>query len=199
MEIRYQLQTYGIPLDTFPLDEDGNLREDIMGWWLLRDLQESNYPVPFRAPADVARSGAAQEELDMMNLNVEFDDQLLALAMQQDEGANENLSGSQTEARIIPTNTDVLFGKGYRVQSHPGNVRFRSLVEQHRLAYDDCPRGMRMEVALRVARSLRADGIRFLQKNESGEWVESDIGEASKRVGQIFRELRKKTQREGQS
>ena len=38
---------------------------------------------------------------------------------------------------INPSEADVLFGKGYRLQLHRGNIRFREFLEQHKDNYEN--------------------------------------------------------------
>lgn len=40
MEIQYMLRGYGIPIDSFPVDIDGNLRNDIINVWLYKHLEQ---------------------------------------------------------------------------------------------------------------------------------------------------------------
>jgi len=41
--------------------------------------------------------------------------------------------------------------------------------------------------------TLKADGFHFLQKSVSGEWEEVSSLEGEKKIGQLFRTLRKKS------
>ncbi|CAJ1937924.1 unnamed protein product [Cylindrotheca closterium] len=92
-----------------------------------------------------------------------------------------------------PRPHDVLFGKGYRIQNHSGNYRFRSFLLSHRDEYDRAPRSLRPEITARLARALLENGTRFLKRGEGDEWIEVDLEEAAKKAGQLFRTFRKKT------
>jgi len=173
MELQYQLQSYGIPLSTFPFDVQGNVRTDILNLWFEKHLQERNQNICFDQPV-VIRS--ATEDMEV-----------------ESDVVKHAHSNRETGA-INPSENDVLFGKGYRLQLHPGNVRFREFVLQNRDEYESTPRMKRREISMRLAQILRSNGVRFLKKTESGEWMESNIVEADKKIGQIFRELRKKEQ-----
>lgn len=184
MEIQYTLRSHGIPADTFPLDADGIFRKDMMNMWIEKLQQETTN--------DVARADGPLEEMDMnFNRNevrVERDDD----DDNDDDDSRSSSCQQQREAGIDPLQTDVLFGKGYRLQTHPGNIRFRDIVEQHREEYDGARRRGRKLIAMRLVQDVRNSGVRFLEMSTTGEWVESDQGEVIKKVSQIFREFRKK-------
>ncbi|CAJ1969770.1 unnamed protein product [Cylindrotheca closterium] len=91
-----------------------------------------------------------------------------------------------------PRPQDVLFGKGYGIQHHLGNFWFRNYLMSHRDAYDSAPQSLRTEISTKLARTMFENGTRFLKRAESGEWMEVDLHEATKKVGQLFRTFRKK-------
>jgi len=201
MELQYQLQSFGIPLSTFPFDVQGNVRSDILNLWFDKHLQERNQNIGFIEPA-VARSATEDMEVESDDVkHVQSDmneDQAKEAFVEpgqvfaQISGNNGNPESSRETGAIKPTENDVLFGKGYRLQLHPGNIRFREFLEPHIDAYENTPRQSRREVAIELVQILRNNGVRFLQKAESGEWMKSDNAQAEKKVAQYFRELRKK-------
>ncbi|CAJ1936710.1 unnamed protein product [Cylindrotheca closterium] len=208
MELRYQLQSFGIPLSTIPFGEEGNIRNDILNVWLDRHLKETNQSIRFYQPK--AARGLSQDmeiESDLVNqkqhvphekdggdaidaLGMEVHDSMRASSTEV--GPDDALPMNRVTGPIEPTEMDVLFGKGYRLQLHPGNVQFREFLEQRRGEYESTPRQHRRDIAIKLAQMLRNKGVRFLQKAGSEEWVESDIEEAETKVAQFFRELRKK-------
>ena len=203
MELQYQLQSYGIPLSTIPFGVHGNSREDILNVWFNRHLKETNQSVRFHQ-AEVAQSWSHDTEVGesvLWNHHVahgekEFDarEALVEPSMWAStaEEGGDTAQTNRVKECIKPTGMDVLFGKGYRLQLHPGNVRFRKILEQHKDNYESTPRQSRREMAVELAQILRNNGVRFLQKAGSGTWVESEIAQAEKKVTQYFRELRKK-------
>mmetsp|Transcript_24248 Transcript_24248/g.59349 ORF Transcript_24248/g.59349 Transcript_24248/m.59349 type:complete len:465 (+) Transcript_24248:152-1546(+) len=148
LEIIYQFQSHGIPMDTFPVDFDFDIREDILNVWVQKHLE------------------TAQRSSRIANLM--------------------NAKPGQIFEQ------DILLGRGGLVQSHPGNVRFRAFLEGHRDEYETSARFVRHKVAAKFVRMLNAKGARFLVKGEDGVWVESTFSDAERKVGQYFRELRKK-------
>ncbi|KAL7525599.1 hypothetical protein ACHAWF_001661, partial [Thalassiosira exigua] len=88
---------------------------------------------------------------------------------------------------------DVLSGRGGRINSHPGNVRFRSAVDSLKREYLD-PRTKKVEkarIAAQIASEVRARHPpgRFLKEDpHTGLWVEIGDERAWKKAGQALRE-----------
>lgn len=88
---------------------------------------------------------------------------------------------------------DVLSGRGGRINSHPGNVHFREMVDSYKREYLD-PRTKKVEkarIAARIVsnvRSLEPPG-RFLKEDgHTGQWIEIGDERAWKKAGQALRE-----------
>ena len=210
LEIQYQLRGHGIPTDTFPIDMDGNARENILNLWFDKHLQETNQMDAFGKRMADTQGHAHDMDISLnlwnQSLSVGNDCALSgSILLQHDlqlsddlwssnqEGNVSNQESKASQGGIVPTNVDVLFGRGYRVQWHSGNVQYRRFLEQHREEYETTSlRVKKREIARRLAQTLRSQGVRFLQKNASGEWVESAVSEVETRICQYFRELRKK-------
>ncbi|CAJ1956529.1 unnamed protein product [Cylindrotheca closterium] len=155
MELQYQLQSHGIPIQFCPIDGDGNFRTDILNRWL--NHYESS-------------TGTA--------LNQCKDDR-------------------KSRQNTVPLRHDVLLGRGKSLQAHLGNVCFREFVKRYSEEYDETPRNYRRLVPMKVIQDLKSRGIRFLRQDEkTGEWVEPDISDIEKTVGQVFRNLRKRHKQE---
>ncbi|CAJ1955755.1 unnamed protein product [Cylindrotheca closterium] len=153
VELQYALRSHGIPMDTFPVDIDGNIRDDIFYVWFHKHQLEQN----IASTVSEAKS----------------------LRTKEDEA-------------LAPTKTDVLLGRGRVTQSWPGNIKCREFLEKHRSEYDKLPRNERKKKAMELTQELGAKGVRFFEQTEPGEWVEIDFFEATKKVIQLIRTLRKK-------
>ena len=86
----------------------------------------------------------------------------------------------QLEGIARPGLHDTLLGRGGKINFHPGNVKFRSLVASYKSSYNDAPRWKNAGIAREVVmkwRSLDPPG-RFLArmdaKKEAGEQEESN-------------------------
>ena len=117
-----------------------------------------------------------------------------------------------------PTSNDILFGRGKPMRNHPGNVRFRNLLEAHLDKYNRAPKFEKGMIAKRLVQTLTETGSRFLKPkpgsatpitNESiknislpsaivrtpsslpaPEWVMVDEKTAETKVSQYFRSRR---------
>jgi len=88
VELRYELQSFGIPTDTIPMTWSGTVKTVYhKNWMKLR-----------RAVEDSCYKNTASSEME--------------------------------EVVECPNSNDVLFRQGTSIYAHPGNARFRSLVEQ---------------------------------------------------------------------
>ncbi|CAJ1956527.1 unnamed protein product [Cylindrotheca closterium] len=149
IELQYQLQGHGIPIQFCPVDGDGKYRTEILNRWL--NKHES-------VPA-----------------------------------SNQGKDVKKSKQSFVPLRHDVLLGRGKSLQTHLGNICFREFVKQYSEEYDETPRNYRRLVPIKVIQDLKSRGIRFLRQDEStGEWVEPEISDIEKTVGQVFRNLRKK-------
>ena len=76
-------------------------------------------------------------------------------------------------------NNDVLSGRGGRINNHPGNVAFRSIVEDYKHEYLD-PRTRKLEkahVAARLVQQIRSCGGRFLKEDGNNPGCFIEIGD----------------------
>lgn len=105
-----------------------------------------------------------------------------------------------------PHATDVLCGRGGRINSHPGNVHFRSLVDQHKRQYLDpgTKKAEKARIAASIVHAIRrlrqrddsGEGVgeegaggRFLKEDpRTGHWIEIGDDKAIRKAGQALRE-----------
>lgn len=92
-----------------------------------------------------------------------------------------------------PHDNDVLSGRGGRINGHPGNVRFRDMVDSLKRDYLD-PRTKKVEkarIAARIVSNIRALNPtgKFLKEDpHTGLWIEIGDERAWKKAGQALRE-----------
>lgn len=87
------------------------------------------------------------------------------------DGLNEN-RGSKPELSIIecPGSNDVVFRPGTSVSCHPGNVRFRCLLESI-TSPDETPlKSTQAQMAERLINDVESVGGRFLKWDSQGYW-----------------------------
>lgn len=91
---------------------------------------------------------------------------------------------------VVPTEKDILLGRGRRANKNPGNVHFRQIIAKHRHAYLNFTIGVRKgktEMAEQIVNELHSQGVRFLRK-EMGQWMVVPVVEARRKTSQALRE-----------
>ena len=99
---------------------------------------------------------------------------------------------AQSPQTIIstPMNLDIVFGKGCCLQDHPGNLRFRYIIEESLSRYEDAKRSEKTKIASAVVKTLKDSGARFLRNDGMGFMIVDDKV-AREKVGVAFRSHRK--------
>ena len=196
VELRYQLPSHGIPLDTFPIDIDGKVRESILNLWFYKYQQMQTESKGF-----VNNSSSVTDTSEISNHSSSWGEQGgVPLYARQSLHDQSYLSIPSSVAykpfvnpqSIGPTKSDILLGRGRFAQSWDGNVMFRDYIEGQSDAYDSLSRAERQRKTIEVTHELISKGIRFFEQQESGEWIEADFSDARKKVSQMFRSIRKK-------
>jgi len=162
-DLNYNLQTFGIPVGSMPIDENGARTNDHdQKFWLnCLAMERQRLSAPQRS--DLVSSGAVSSPADAMGASVHV---------------------------ATPGNNDVLLGRGKSFQDHAGNVRFRYLIEQHHVDYETVVKNEKTAVALKILGLVHERGGRFLTASELG-WVEVDEVSAREKIASCFRSYRK--------
>lgn len=100
-----------------------------------------------------------------------------------------------------PNVNDVLSGRGGRINSHPGNVHFRLLVNQHKHVYlsKQTKKLEKVKVADKIVQAIRnmVPAGRFLKEDPATQqWIEIGDKKARKKAGQAMRENAEETRKE---
>ncbi|CAJ1938862.1 unnamed protein product [Cylindrotheca closterium] len=182
LELQYQLKGHGIPVHhTFPVDSNGNMREDIKNVWFYKHLQA------VEGPSEKDPDIEEHNWVDLLE-GYNWDDWPIG-----DTDENDATSGHSSPTS--PPLQDILLGRGKPIQNHSGNVCFREYLKQFSIEYNEAPRHLRRTVRLKIREDLKRRGIRFLQEKD-GRWVECSVAEAEKTIGQAFRNQRKQSRKE---
>lgn len=94
----------------------------------------------------------------------------------------------------MPTDADVLFGRGGRTNHHPGNKRLRMIVDHYKVAYAMARKTEKPRYAKAIVQALRVHTTpsRFLRMNEkTNEWEDVGDRRAAEKVSQTLREKEK--------
>lgn len=103
----------------------------------------------------------------------------------------ERLAQPKRTRIYVPSQFDVLFGKGTPFQDHVGNIKFRSLIADCSKEYDNGnQKGGKMTIAQDIVDTVRESSGMFLKCDEDGSWVDVDNLTARKKVSTAFRTLR---------
>lgn len=93
--------------------------------------------------------------------------------------------GAHRDTLITPTEVDVLFGKGGKINKH--NSRFREEITKYVNQYhqvQDSKRRDKQLICLQVVHAVQGYGGRFLAIDNNGYWHEVDDRKAATKVGQ---------------
>jgi hypothetical protein len=89
---------------------------------------------------------------------------------------------------IEPTANDVLFGRGGYINTHPGNVRFRTKAFELRTWYEASTKEEKYNISKHLIESVQGEGHRFLEKTSDGLWHEVSGNGIRKKASQALRE-----------
>ena len=88
----------------------------------------------------------------------------------------------------VPTDDDVLFGRGGFTNSHPGNIRFREKALEFRPVYERSSKEEKYNISQMLLEAVTSEGARFLEKGQDGEWHQVIGNGARKTASQALRE-----------
>jgi len=107
----------------------------------------------------------------------------------------------QNESINIPSKSDVLCGRGGAINNHLGNIYFRSLVNDRKVAYKSCSnKARKAKISLDIITRIKCSGGRYLEREKvdspttgeskvTGYWVEVDNVKAMSKTSQALREV----------
>jgi hypothetical protein len=92
-----------------------------------------------------------------------------------------------------PGPLDVLQGRGWKVQVHPGNLRFRNIIAERQKVYNKSLIYEKTVISKEIVHVIKESGGRFLRQDEGHGWKLVDDKVARVKVGAAFRDRRKAT------
>jgi hypothetical protein len=90
----------------------------------------------------------------------------------------------------LPTNRDVLIGRGKPFRYHPGNEQMHNIMENYQDEFESRKRGAKANIVEEIVRAIQLSKGRFLKRDASGWWVEGTNDEAQQKVSHAFRTKR---------
>jgi hypothetical protein len=139
---------------------------------------------------DEHRDNANLMEMDHCSIpkNNEIDSKL---ASQKPKTSRALKPPPENFRRWVPTHVDVLCGRGSGIYKHPGNNKFRELIESYFPLYEKTCKEEKTSISMMIVEDIKALGGRFLnQDKESGEWYEIERNEARQKAAQALRGYR---------
>lgn len=88
---------------------------------------------------------------------------------------------------LIPSRCDVLFGRGKPFREHIGNLRLFNLLDDNLERYEKLRLKEKSTLIAEMVDTIRAEGGRFLIKQDGGLWTEVDDKQAREKVSHAFR------------
>ena len=104
--------------------------------------------------------------------------------------------GSKIKMIDLPSNNDVLLGKGKPIQEYRGNQKLSLLVDTLVEQYDTKSKSEKTAMAAEIVHKVKASKGRFLSK-DSGIWTEVSDDMARDKVSHMFRHQRQKANIQG--
>jgi hypothetical protein len=201
---------YGIPRQAVPVTPEGIYILETHHAWLEQRLKTEHEmdksPGGIGAPTmnAVAQVGPVVSAVPMKVLRCVISDESSAgsSSMMSNASSSKPLavnssfsssmpSSSGTGLGISPLPHDVLFGRGKTVVEHPGNTRFRHVVDIYVNEYEGAGRLEKICIAEVIVRMVKDANGRFLKRDDGGDWEEVDDSTARKKVAHAFRNRRK--------
>jgi hypothetical protein len=171
VECLYELVTFGIPRNAIPVLSDGQVAINEFLEWVARrwdkECGETKYPhllmdSPRLLPTPTPPSMASPPSIG---------------------------SDSCTDFELRPS--DVLFGRTKGTVDHPGNGKFRRLVDVYMRKYEEAERLEKTCIAEAIVQMVQESNGRFLKRDPGSDWEEVDGAAARKKVAHAFRNRRK--------
>jgi hypothetical protein len=84
------------------------------------------------------------------------------------EALDNITSDDKDESINEPGPLDVLQGRGWKVQAHPGNLRFRKIIAERQKVYDKSLIYEKTVISKEIVQVIKISGGRFLRQDEGG-------------------------------
>lgn len=216
-ELKYTLQTYGIPSSIFPVSDDGQILKELdLVRWSERRPEERSFRQRQLTLKMAAKAGQYPSASKPHHLSTPIVDGLVPFSSKHPSGypvpgkvdstgfpttvpsspnstlecRRSNSDNGKNLTRVLtPGNNDVLLGRGLLSQLHVGNIRFRRLIDQFQNSYDAASKNEKTRMASEVVKLVKFRNGRFL-KAEGSTWVEVEDSISRSKVANCFRTSR---------
>ena len=198
MECIHTLLTFGIPMEALPIDVDGQFDMSHHLEWLEHQMN-------LERTLGGSSIDSGNEAMSTDSLISEESSSGLGIIRRErdvencfDVGADRTsfvsstpmIVSSTSTATLRPSEADVLFGRGRGMSKHPGNARFRKIIDQHVPQYEKAGKYEKTSIAENIVRIIKESEGRFLRLGKSGEWEHVSDEAARNKVSHAFRARR---------
>jgi hypothetical protein len=104
-----------------------------------------------------------------------------------EKGAGDRIPQNRA---LLPTHSDVLFGRGRPYQDHPGNQRVGLMVESLMPRYNGLKKLEKTALCQELVDEIKKSGGRFLKQVSGGVWEVGSDTLAREKISQTFRTTR---------
>jgi hypothetical protein len=181
IEVQYALSTFGIPNRLLPINGDGSIDKS----------QNLAFLKQVRVTEDVEMGSPAPEASDGTSWTTapSGTDQVLIPSARGRPSKPARYSESKTtEFVMVPSELDVLLGRGRAIQEHTGNLRCRQLVASYRDQYDRGTKTEKTDIIRLVVEGVHKWGGRFLERSDDGAvWSQVTDDHARYKISHGFR------------
>ena len=180
IECIYKMHSFGIASRSLPLKfQEGNTIDvtRLHQWIKHRQNIENNHHRGIEM--EEVKSGREKERV------------AVSRSKQQQQGKHLKKSASLDDGSS-PNERDVLFGRGKGCQNHPGNIRFRNLIDSERSSYEQARLLEKTMISERIVQLVHSQSGRFLKSAGKGTWIEVSDEVARDKISHAFRDQRRK-------
>ena len=218
MECFYSLMQFGIRVDTIPIDSSGNIdTRSHAAYWEKKRREELA-----GMPRDTNNAEADMEDVDFGDIaENDFDFDLLGLDADgsDEKGPNSFVCDWDQSQSILPNqqsstvdslpqqpawksspgSVDILLGRGKSIQNHPGNIRYRTIIETNLDRFESATqRGAKAELVKDVLQQIYSSGANFWRlegslQSRNKRWTPVDEKTACDKVSHSFRNAKMTT------
>ena len=211
MECFYSLGQFGIRVDTIMIDSvtgDIDTKKHATYWEKKRQSELAGMH------QDNDNSKADMETFDIVDMTEnDHDFDLLGLDIEDSDGkgiksfdcewdrSQSTLPNPQSSAvdslprlpswKSSPGPGDILLGRGKSIQNHPGNIRYRAIIEKNLARFESATRrGAKAELVKDVLQQVFSSGANFWQLDKSSQnkkWTPVDEKTACEKISHSFR------------
>eukprot|EP00536_Pseudo-nitzschia_multiseries_P007349 jgi/Psemu1/324719/estExt_fgenesh1_pg.C_1730003 len=188
LELRYQLKSFGIPVELIPSTDTGNVKHvNLKQWIKLREFLERQQGLPHRnsTSAGYRVAGDVSSDSEDTSMDCEYGtskSQVVSgyyqmprqYAQQQlreiQQRQRQLFSSGRPDIVECPGSNDVIFRRGKSMTYHPGNVTFQSLIEAHLQGHTAANQAGKLAIVSELINVIRAKGGRFLTWDSKHSW-----------------------------